>query len=163
MAPRCLLTPSGGTAEPSAPEDRAARWRSLSASVSTCGTFGVPLWEHPRRCAQRVSRAPMGSLCRCPKTARSRPGPYRRGARLASAARRLALYARDRWCNRPGCEMSPQWTDDLLRTGRVRPAFHRLFSVLVNDSTVSSPSLSNSDFKNGPASLASPWNSMSAR
>lgn len=53
MALRCPLTPSGGTAEPSAPDDRAARWRSLSASVSTCGTFGVPLWEHPRRCAQR--------------------------------------------------------------------------------------------------------------
>jgi len=105
----------------------------------------------------------MGSLYRCPMTARSRPDPYRRGARLASAARRLALYARDRGCNRPACDMPPQWTVDLLRTGCVRPAFHRLFSVLVIDSTVSSPSLSNSDFKNGPASLASPWNSMFAR
>ena len=33
-----------------------------------------------------------------------------RGARLASAAQRLALYARDRGCNRPGCDMPPQWT-----------------------------------------------------
>ncbi len=43
-------------------------------------------------------------------TARSRPDPYRRGARLASAVQRLALYARDRGCNRPGCDMPPQWT-----------------------------------------------------
>ncbi len=33
-----------------------------------------------------------------------------RGARLASAAQRLALYARDRGCTRPGCDMPPQWT-----------------------------------------------------
>ena len=163
MAPRCPLTPSGGTAEPSAP-------RGPCGTMAQSQRFRVDVWAvrrpalgAPRRCAQRVSRAPMGSLHRCPMTARSRPDPYRRGARLASAARRLALYARDRGCNRPGCDMPPQWTVNLLRTGCVRPAFHRLFSVLVIDSTVSSPSLSNSDFKNGPASLASPWNSILAR
>jgi len=32
-----------------------------------------------------------------------------RGARLASAAQRLALYARDRGCTRPGCDMPAQW------------------------------------------------------
>jgi len=33
-----------------------------------------------------------------------------RGARLASAAQRLALYARDRGCTRPGCDIPAQWT-----------------------------------------------------
>jgi len=33
-----------------------------------------------------------------------------RGARLASPAQRLALYARDRGCTRPGCDMPAQWT-----------------------------------------------------
>jgi len=33
-----------------------------------------------------------------------------RGARLASPAQRLALYAKDRGCTRPGCDMPPQWT-----------------------------------------------------
>ncbi|MDQ2722708.1 MAG: HNH endonuclease [Actinomycetota bacterium] len=33
-----------------------------------------------------------------------------RGARLASAAQRLALYARDKGCTRPGCDMPAQWT-----------------------------------------------------
>ncbi len=32
------------------------------------------------------------------------------GQRLASPAQRLALYARDRGCTRPGCEMPAQWT-----------------------------------------------------
>ncbi len=32
-----------------------------------------------------------------------------RGARLASPAQRLALYARDKGCTRPGCDMPPQW------------------------------------------------------
>lgn len=33
-----------------------------------------------------------------------------RAARLASSAQRLALYARDRGCTRPGCDMPAQWT-----------------------------------------------------
>ena len=33
-----------------------------------------------------------------------------RGARLASPAQRLALYARDRGCTRPGCDIPAQWT-----------------------------------------------------
>lgn len=33
-----------------------------------------------------------------------------RSVRLASPAQRLALYARDRGCTRPGCDMPAQWT-----------------------------------------------------
>ncbi|MEO9220325.1 MAG: DUF222 domain-containing protein [Mycobacteriaceae bacterium] len=36
------------------------------------------------------------------------PLPLGRGARLASTAQRLALYARDQGCTRPGCDMPPQ-------------------------------------------------------
>jgi len=161
---------SGGRA----PDDRAARWRSLSASVVTwwdvrCPALGAP----PPLCSARHTPC-------CLFDIDGKHLHLGRGARLASAAQRMALYARDRGCTRPGCRTNtihhpPDLSGpdpprpetgaavDLLRTGSGRPAFYRLFSVLVIDSTVSSPSLSNSDFKNGPASLASPWNSMSAR
>ncbi|WP_127783548.1 HNH endonuclease signature motif containing protein [Rhodococcus sp. X156] len=63
------------------------------------------------------------------------------GQRLASPAQRLALYARDRGCTRPGCEMPAQWTQvhhlhewqhggptDLHNLALVCPFDHRLIT-----------------------------------
>ncbi len=63
------------------------------------------------------------------------------GQRLASPAQRLALYARDRGCSRPGCEMPAQWTQvhhltewqhggptDLHNLALVCPFDHRLIT-----------------------------------
>ena len=75
-----------------------------AAGVATTATGGTV----PIRAALAMATDAFPVLCLFDTD--GQPLHLGRGARLASAAQRLALYARDRGCTRPGCDMPPQWT-----------------------------------------------------
>ncbi len=75
-----------------------------AAGVATTATGGVV----PIRDALAMAADAHPVLCLFDTD--GQPLHLARGARLASAAQRLALYARDRGCTRPGCDMPAQWT-----------------------------------------------------
>jgi len=75
-----------------------------AAGVATTATGGTV----PIRAALAMATDAFPVLCLFDTD--GQPLHLGRGARLASAAQRLALYARDRGCTRPGCDIPPQWT-----------------------------------------------------
>jgi len=75
-----------------------------AAGVATTATGGVV----PVRDALALAADAHPVLCLFDND--GQPLHLGRGARLASAAQRLALYARDKGCTRPGSDMPPQWT-----------------------------------------------------
>jgi len=76
-----------------------------AAGVATTATGGVV----PIRDALAMAADAHPMLCLFDTD--GQPLHLGRGARLASTAQRLALYARDRGCTRPGCDIPPQWCE----------------------------------------------------